>query len=191
MADICQSLSLRAASRARRCDGPGRIGGEAMGDGRIRVVVPFVVEQCSLTRVGEVVVLIVVVVSSAHLVQVVRAGVRRTAASRAFCTAGINIPMSTAMIAMTTSSSIRVKPRRPLRRARAVQLPHHEEILRERNRPHDGDVHRGDSWKGSSPSSTEPCTKPVKRQAARANRREMGERTRRTPPHGPGPWAAW
>src|SRR5712692_3592186 len=37
---------------------------------------------------------------------------RRAAASRAFCTAGSSKLMSTAMIAITTSSSIRVNPRR-------------------------------------------------------------------------------
>src|SRR5437773_3048739 len=38
--------------------------------------------------------------------------VARDAASRTFCTAGRSKPISTAMIAMTTSSSISVKPRR-------------------------------------------------------------------------------
>src|SRR5438270_13413465 len=36
----------------------------------------------------------------------------RAAASRTFCTAGSSRPISTAMIAITTSSSISVKPRR-------------------------------------------------------------------------------
>src|SRR5438874_1093415 len=36
----------------------------------------------------------------------------RFAASRTFCTAGNNKPISTAMIAITTSSSMRVKPLR-------------------------------------------------------------------------------
>src|SRR4051794_34947803 len=36
----------------------------------------------------------------------------RAAASRTFCTAGSSSPISTAMIAMTTSSSISVNPRR-------------------------------------------------------------------------------
>src|SRR5262245_38412038 len=40
----------------------------------------------------------------------------RAAASRAFCTAGINRAAKMEMMAITTSSSIRVKPRRPLRR---------------------------------------------------------------------------
>src|SRR5688572_24433245 len=37
---------------------------------------------------------------------------RRAAASRTFCTAGSNSPMSTAMMAMTTNSSISVKAER-------------------------------------------------------------------------------
>jgi hypothetical protein len=36
----------------------------------------------------------------------------RAAASRTFCTAGSNSPINTAMIAITTSNSISVKPRR-------------------------------------------------------------------------------
>jgi hypothetical protein len=36
----------------------------------------------------------------------------RLAASRTFCTAGSSRPMSTAMMAITTNSSISVKPRR-------------------------------------------------------------------------------
>src|SRR5215471_2502829 len=36
----------------------------------------------------------------------------RAAASRTFCTAGSSSPMRMAMMAMTTSSSIKVKPRR-------------------------------------------------------------------------------
>jgi hypothetical protein len=42
----------------------------------------------------------------------------RAAASRTFCTAGRRSPMRTAMMAITTSSSISVKPRQRKRRTR-------------------------------------------------------------------------
>src|SRR5438105_3901985 len=41
----------------------------------------------------------------------------RAAASRTFCTAGTSSPIRMAMMAITTSSSIRVKPRRDLSEA--------------------------------------------------------------------------
>src|SRR5580692_2998359 len=44
----------------------------------------------------------------------------RRAASRADCTAGSNSAIRTAMIAITTSSSIRVKPTRPGRAIRFI-----------------------------------------------------------------------
>src|SRR5262245_30507520 len=47
----------------------------------------------------------------------------RAAASRTFCTAGNKSPISTAMIAITTSSSINVKPPRPRGRARTMTGP--------------------------------------------------------------------
>src|SRR5262245_7286823 len=47
----------------------------------------------------------------------------RAAASRTFWTAGSSRPMSTAMIAMTTSSSISVKPRRRRERTDTIGLP--------------------------------------------------------------------
>ena len=50
----------------------------------------------------------------------------RRALSRAACTAGSSRPMSTAMMAMTTSSSTSVKPRRDRRRScRRGQSPRH------------------------------------------------------------------
>src|SRR5439155_2137608 len=48
----------------------------------------------------------------------------RSAASRAFCTAGIIKPMRMAMIAMTTSSSIKVKPLRFFERRDMGDSPH-------------------------------------------------------------------
>ena len=52
---------------------------------------------------------LVVVQGQADLLEVVGAGLR-SAASRTFWTAGSSKPIRIAMIAMTTSSSIRVKP---------------------------------------------------------------------------------
>jgi hypothetical protein len=49
----------------------------------------------------------------------------RRAASRAAWTAGSSKAIKTAMMAMTTSNSIRVKPRRGFERAIVIGMPNH------------------------------------------------------------------
>src|SRR4051812_49379998 len=51
----------------------------------------------------------------------------RAAASRTFCTAGSSRPMRMAMMAMTTSSSISVKPRLRNRKNMAMERPPEKE----------------------------------------------------------------
>ena len=53
----------------------------------------------------------ITVQGQADLLEIVRA-LGAPAASRTFCTAGSNIPTKRPMMAMTTSNSINVKPRR-------------------------------------------------------------------------------
>src|SRR5947209_8690742 len=56
----------------------------------------------------------------------------RLAASRTFCTAGNSKPISTAMIAMTTSSSMSVKPRTRRGTGRIVYPPERDRINNQR-----------------------------------------------------------
>src|SRR5215467_6105483 len=75
----------------------------------------------------------------------------RRAASRAACTAGNKSAINTAMIAITTRSSISVKPRRPVREqlfiwkslAQGIEKKHkpgRESIPRETSRPNVNDL---------------------------------------------------
>jgi hypothetical protein len=63
----------------------------------------------------------------------------RAAASRTFCTAGSSRPMRMAMMAMTTSNSISVKPRQrlSLRKSGTTASPGEEERQGRNNAPND------------------------------------------------------